>query len=135
METGAQTDPDQRAARTTSEMSVNHSSGYKKNPLKQVNDFHTYQHLEHLLCVWVHLDELLVQSRNLEEEINLAHLSSAISLFYIKGDWIWKAQFNDAALQHETPMQEILSTHTPKSENFLCSSLNQSQVSEHTSGT
>lgn len=32
--------------------------------------FLTYQHLEHFLRVWVHLDQLLVQSRNLQDEIN-----------------------------------------------------------------
>lgn len=30
---------------------------------------YTYQHLEHFLGVWIHLDELLVQSRNLQDEI------------------------------------------------------------------
>lgn len=41
-----------------------------------------HHHLEHFLCVWVHLDELLVQSRNLEDEIHNNKLSELSSLTF-----------------------------------------------------
>lgn len=43
---------------------------------------YTYEHLEHFLCVWIHLDELLVQSRNLEDEIKTKPELHKSTLFY-----------------------------------------------------
>lgn len=44
---------------------------------------YTHQHLQHFLSVWIDLDELLVQSRNLEEEINKQQISCLSCIFFL----------------------------------------------------
>lgn len=45
--------------------------------------FYTHQHLQHFLSVWIDLDELLVQSRYLEEEINKQQISCLTCIFSV----------------------------------------------------
>ena len=91
------------------------SSGLEQNSLKMQLMFYTHQHLQHFLSVWIDLDELLVQSRYLEEEINKQQISCLTCIFSVlelesgyKRCFIWLNQQHVSELKEWTDLWNIV---------------------------